>query len=304
MHPNLVDQLRVFRAVADAGTFSGAAEQLGRAVSAVSYAVTNLEDAYGLKLFDRSGYKPHLTPEGRALLSDAEIVFRRLDRLNARVAAMTGGEDVDLPVAVDAGFSPALLATAAAALLAESPHINLRLRMIHEARILEEVRSGRARIGIVSLEAGLSGKEVDGRDLATHAMHTAAAPDHPLSALEQPFPLSALDDHRQIVVADREAAAHGFDYRVHTTDVLIVDNAALKLELLKRGAGWAFALDHEVAGALKEGSLLSLQCSAIQHAGIHRFGAAWRVTTPPGQAASRLLDLISEEAAKAEAARR
>ncbi|MBO6635207.1 MAG: substrate-binding domain-containing protein, partial [Parvibaculum sp.] len=191
-----------------------------------------------------------------------------------------------------------------ATLLAESPHINLRLRMIHEARILEEVLSGRARVGIVSLEAGLSGKEIDGRDLATHAMHTVAAPGHPLSALPQPFPLSALDDHRQIVVADREAAAHGFDYRVHTTDVLIVDNAALKLELLKRGAGWAFALDHEVAGALAEGSLLSLECSAVQHAGVHRFGAIWRVTTPPGQAAGRLLDLISDEAAAAEAARR
>lgn len=303
MHPNLVDQLRTFLAVAEAGTFSGAAEALGRAVSAVSYAVTNLENAYGLKLFDRSGYKPQLTDEGRALLLDAEIVFRRLDRLNARVAAMTEGEDVDLPIAVDAGFSPKLLAAAVAALLAESPHVNLHIRMMHEARILDDVLSGRARIGIVSLEAGLSGKQVDGRDLATHAVHIVAAAKHPLARLEAPFPLSALDDHRQIVVADRQAAAHGFDYRVHTTDVLIVDNAALKLELLKRGAGWAFALDHEVEGALADGSLRSLACSAIRHAGLHRFGAVWRVTTPPGPAAGRLLDLISEEAARAEAAR-
>jgi len=303
MHPNLVDQLRTFLAVAEAGTFSGAAETLGRAVSAVSYAVGNLEDAYGVKLFDRSGYKPRLTKEGEALLSDAEIVFRRLDRLNARVAAMTGGEDVDLPIAVDAGFSPPLLASAIAALLTESPHVDLRIRMMHKARILDEVLSDRARIGIVSLEAGLSGKQVDGRDLATHTMHIVAAPDYPLSRVKQPFPLAALDDHRQIVVADREEAAHGFDFRVHITDVLIVDNAALKLELLKAGAGWAFALDHEVAGALAEGSLLSLECSAVQHAGLHRFGAIWRVTTPPGPAATRLLDLISEEAGKAEQAR-
>lgn len=302
MHPNLVDQLRTFLAVAENGTFSGAAERLGRAVSAVSYAVGNLEEAYGVKLFDRSGYKPQLTEEGRALLSDAEIVFRRLGRLDARVAAMTEGEDVDIPVAVDAGFSPKMLASAAAALLAESPHVNLRIRMMHEARILDEVLSGRARIGIVSLEAGLSGKEVDGRDIATHEMHTVAAPDYPLSKVKQPFPLSALDDHRQIVVADREGA-HGFDYRVHTTDVLIVDNAALKLELLKAGAGWAFALDHEVSGALAEGSLLSLDCTAIQHPGLHRFGAIWRVTSPPGRAAGRLMDILSEEAGKAEKAR-
>ena len=210
----------------------------------------------------------------------------------------------DLPLAVDAGFSPALLAKAAAALLAESPHVNLRIRMMHEARIMDEVLTGRARIGIVSLEAGLSGKEVDGRDIATHEMHTVAAPGHPLARAGAPFPLSALDDHRQIVVAGGEAAANGFDYRVHTTDVLIVDNAALKLELLKAGAGWAFALDHEVGAALKEGSLLSLDCTAIRHPGLHRFGAIWRVTTPPGRAAGRLLDLLSQEAGKAEAARK
>src|SRR5690606_32939277 len=97
---------------------------------------------------------------------------------------------------------------------------------------------------------------------------------------------------------------HGFDYRMHTTDVLIVDNVALKLELLKRCAVWAFALDQEVAEALVDGSLLSHECSAIQYGGLHRLGAIWRVTTPPGQAAIRLLDLISAEAAKAEAARR
>jgi DNA-binding transcriptional LysR family regulator len=296
MHPNLVDQLRVFLAVADAGTFSGAAQKLGRAVSAVSYAVTNLEEAYGLKLFDRSGYKPQLTEEGRALLSDTDIVFRRLDRLNARVSAIRAGDEVDIALAVDAGFSTALLATATARMTAESPHVNLRIHMMPEARVMEEVHAGAAQIGLVSLEAGLSGKHIDGRDIATHDTHIVAAPGHPLAALNAPFPLSALDDHRQIVLADQQVASHDFDYRVHTTDVLIVDNIALKTALLKQGAGWGYALDHEVEGALVDGTLKSLECAAIQHPGIHRFGAVWRVTTPPGPAAGRLLDLISEAA--------
>ena len=56
-----LDQLRVFVAIADQGSFSAAARHLRRAQSAVSNAIVNLEAALGVSLFDRSGWKPQLT---------------------------------------------------------------------------------------------------------------------------------------------------------------------------------------------------------------------------------------------------
>ena len=50
------DALRVFMAVVEAGSFSAAAKQLGRAQSAVSYIVRELEAKLGGDLFDRAGY--------------------------------------------------------------------------------------------------------------------------------------------------------------------------------------------------------------------------------------------------------
>ena len=45
--------------------------KLGRATSAVSYAIANLESQLGLSLFVRAGAsKPRLTEAGRAILSD------------------------------------------------------------------------------------------------------------------------------------------------------------------------------------------------------------------------------------------
>jgi DNA-binding transcriptional LysR family regulator len=38
-----LDQLRVFLAVVDVGSFAGAARQLGRATSVISYSIGNLE---------------------------------------------------------------------------------------------------------------------------------------------------------------------------------------------------------------------------------------------------------------------
>ena len=79
-----IDQLRVFRQVAETGSFSAAARAMHRAQSAVTYAVQKLEDQAGVELFDRSGYRPVLSEAGRALLPRA---VRILEELAAFVAS-------------------------------------------------------------------------------------------------------------------------------------------------------------------------------------------------------------------------
>ena len=46
-----LDQLTVFLTVAEAGSFAAAGRRLGRATSAVSYAIVNLEQQLGVQLF-------------------------------------------------------------------------------------------------------------------------------------------------------------------------------------------------------------------------------------------------------------
>ena len=61
-----LDQLRVFLAVVDAGSFSAAARRLNRRQSVVSYTIANLERHLGgLLLFDRASRKPTLTEAGK-----------------------------------------------------------------------------------------------------------------------------------------------------------------------------------------------------------------------------------------------
>ncbi|MBI1262783.1 MAG: LysR family transcriptional regulator [Rhizobiales bacterium] len=293
MQPNLVDQLEVFLAIAETGSFSAAAKRLGRAVSAVTYGLGNLESHYQITLFDRSGYRPRLTEEGHALLQDAEIIFRRIDRLNARISALRNNADVEIRIAVDAGFDHALLGAAVADLMAEFPHVNLRLKTVHEASAMTELQAGKVQIALLPLQAGLPGKGIDGRDIALAQHRIVAAPGHPLAKLPDGFPLSALDDHRQIIVADPEIDMRRLDYRVHITDVMIVDSYEMQIELIRRGIVWGFALTHHVRADVAAGRLRELHCAAVEQPGTLRFGAVWLVKTPPGPAATRLLDLIS-----------
>lgn len=64
-----IRHLKVFTAVADAGTMSGAAKELHVSQPTVSQAVAELEKYYGVKLFERLSQKLYLTKEGELMLS-------------------------------------------------------------------------------------------------------------------------------------------------------------------------------------------------------------------------------------------
>ena len=99
-----LDQLRVFAAVADTGSFRAAARRLSRVQSAVSHAIANVEAQLGVTLFDRSGHRPVITPEGEALLANARDILLRVDALRARAQGLGEGVELELSVAVDTLF--------------------------------------------------------------------------------------------------------------------------------------------------------------------------------------------------------
>jgi DNA-binding transcriptional LysR family regulator len=91
-----VRHLEALRAVAEEGTFRGAADVLGYSQAAISQQIAGLEALVGSPVFDRpGGPRPViLTPVGRALLTHAEAVLDRLDAAReevADIAAGTGG---------------------------------------------------------------------------------------------------------------------------------------------------------------------------------------------------------------------
>ena len=59
--PFAADQIPLFLAVLDAGSFSAAARKLGRVPSAVSMAIAQLEAELDLQLFERSGREPGIS---------------------------------------------------------------------------------------------------------------------------------------------------------------------------------------------------------------------------------------------------
>lgn len=73
------DALRVFLAVVDTGTLSGAAELLGQTASGVSRGLSRLESQLGVTLLARTTRRMELTEEGQLFLKRAREIVASLD---------------------------------------------------------------------------------------------------------------------------------------------------------------------------------------------------------------------------------
>jgi DNA-binding transcriptional LysR family regulator len=85
-------QMRYFTAVAERGSFTGAARELHVAQQAVSQQVKALEQLLGVTLLERSSRRVKLTPEGVVFLADCRRVLAGADRAARRVQAAARGE--------------------------------------------------------------------------------------------------------------------------------------------------------------------------------------------------------------------
>src|SRR5690242_20818226 len=82
--------LRVMRAIADEGSFTGAALALGYSQPAISQMVRRLEQRTGTVLVERVGRNVRLTEAGQVLARHAVAVLAALDAAEEEVAAIAG----------------------------------------------------------------------------------------------------------------------------------------------------------------------------------------------------------------------
>ena len=161
------DQMRVFVAVADAGSFRAGAGRLLRAQSAVSHAIARMEAELGVALFDRGGHRPVLTDEGRALLADARDILLRVDAMRARAQGMGEGVELELSLVVDTLFPIAAVAEALNAMRAGYPTVGgARRRWLsvgYRARGGLKSRGGRAWGGRARGDRASGGRARGGR---------------------------------------------------------------------------------------------------------------------------------------------
>jgi DNA-binding transcriptional LysR family regulator len=95
---------RTFVTVAVSGTVSAAAQQLHVAQPALSRQIANLEQEFGLKLFDRIRGRLVLTSEGEQLLGDCRALLSQANAIGERAHLLRNGETGVLRLAASPQF--------------------------------------------------------------------------------------------------------------------------------------------------------------------------------------------------------
>ena len=282
------DQLRIFLAIVDTGSFAGAGRQMGRAVSVISYGMANLEAQLGLLLFEREGTrKPQLTVAGRALLAEARAIAAGVDGLRAKVKGLLGGLEAEVDLAVDVMLPAERLGLVLHDFAETFPTVQLRLHVEALGAITGLVRDGTAILGVSGpLSLGVEG--LDSIAAGSILMVPVAAPGHPLAAMGA-IPPGAARDHIQLVLSDRSRLTEGRDFGVVSRKTWRLADLSAKHALLREGVGWGSMPLPMVAADLESGALVRL--SLPDHTG-GRYGlsAIWRTDAPPGPAAAWLRD--------------
>lgn len=295
-----LDQMRVFVAVAEAGSFRAAAGRLSRVQSAVSHAVAGLEAQLGVTLFDRSGHRPALTPEGRALLEDARAILLKVDALRARARGLGEGVELVLSIVVDSLFPLDAVGAALKDLHQAHPSVGVRMRVAPLGAPFAALRERRCTLGI-TVGHDFRDPHVELEALCRLSFVAVAAAAHPLARRAGPLGAVELADHLQIVQEDPTPLSQGRDFGVLSPGTWRVDGQDAKQALILAGAGWGRLPLWAVERDLAEGRLARIAAEALGPGGETIVDAhlAHRLDEPLGPAARAFRQALLRQVAGA-----
>lgn len=168
--------LEILEAIAQAGTFTGAAKKLYLTQSAVSHAISELEQKTGTVLFDRLPRGVRLTQCGLLLLEEAERILTSFRSLEQRMNHLEDYASIHIASSITiASFHlPKILKR----LQKRAPMLNVHVQVVSAAYAMDILRKGDADIALIE------GSEPQGlfhsRVFDSYRLLAACAPDYPL----------------------------------------------------------------------------------------------------------------------------
>jgi len=291
-----LDQVSVFLAVVEEGSFSAAARALNRAQSAVTYVVQKLEEQVGTALFDRTQYRPTLTEAGRALLPQARRIMEAVGGFRAQARAIAGGLEPELALAVSSFFPMTILAEALRAFRERFPTVNPRIFVESLEGVTRLVDSEVCPLGVsVAFDKGPD--HLRRAPLAAVDIVMVAAPGHPLARLPGRLTPEMLRDHVQLVLTDRTSPHNRRDYGVFASQTWRLADLSAKHSLLLAGLGFGGMPRHLVENEIVAGKLVKLHLTEWE--GGDRppsvpMCVTWRDDKPLGPAARWMMERLIE----------
>lgn len=190
------DKLRVFHAVAEAGSFTHAGETLNLSQSAVSRQISALEESLNVPLFHRHARGLILTEQGELLFRTARDVFAKLAMTEAQLAESKDSPQGPLKVTTTIAFGSLWLTPRIGEFIAAYPEIQVSI-VLDDGELDLAMRQADVAVRMMPPRQ----PELIQRHLVTMHYHLFASPEY-LARNGTPKEVADLDEHALVVYGE------------------------------------------------------------------------------------------------------
>lgn len=250
-------EMRVFAAVVDAGSFVAASDALGISKAAVSRYVADLEQRLGVRLMHRTTRRLSLTPEGEVFLARCREILASIDAAEGELSTRADSASGLLKVNVPVSFGIQHLAPLWSEFLTAHPRVSLDVQLAD--RVVDLVEEG---FDLAVRIARLPDSSLVSRQLASTRLVLCASPDY-LVRRGHPSHPSDLAGHDLVgysLLAMGDWQFNGPDgpVTVKVQSRLLSNNGDTCLAATVRGTGIQLQPTFLVADALASGQLVEV----------------------------------------------
>ena len=190
-------QIRYFVAVAEARSFTKAAEKLHIAQPPLSRQIQQLEDELGVQLLRRDSRPLQVTEAGRVLYEQALQVLHRVEQMKQATIQVGRGEGRRLSIGFVASTLYGELPMLTQKLREAYPDVDVQLLELTTMQQIAALKSGRIDIGFGRLR--INDRSVSRVILREERLVIAVPPGHRLAREAGPVPLAAISGEPLIV---------------------------------------------------------------------------------------------------------
>jgi DNA-binding transcriptional LysR family regulator len=287
-------QFEAFLAVAKAKSFRRAAETMHLSQPALSQHIRELEEEFGIPLFDRLGRSVGLTAGGRVLQEHALRLFTTLDDARAHVAALVGLKRGSLLVGASTTPGIYVLPRLLSDFSTRCPGIQVSLRIGNSRVIEESVEIGEVDLGVIG--GHVLGRNEKCRVAGLHdELVLVVPPRHRWGSRRDVDPAQLADEGLLVreegsatrEVTERTLRQHGIEFKI----LMELGHVEAIKQAVMAGMGAAFLSIHAIQAEAAAGRLHTVRVRGLpirRH--FHVIHNAQRTLPPAAQAFMEILE--------------
>ena len=248
-----IDQLLTLDAIVKQGSFKAASEFLHKTQPSLSVSIKNLEEEFGILIFNREGYRPVLTEAGKTFYKKALSTINEYKKLQKLGNEMGAGNETQIEICIDAIFPIGRIKEVLGKYIDPENSVALNLNTDVLDGVMAKIKNGDVDF---ALGPATDDPEIESLQIAEVNLIPVISPEifekvgTDLEKLKQ-FPLIVVESSIRKTYSSIPGSIS--DNYWFTTDFY------MKQQLIEASLGWGRLPEHQVESSIKNNNLVPLE---------------------------------------------